>query len=83
MDIGNIKNIVCDRVRVGGYITSSPTPSEKDCLRRFFQDVRTGSRTVPHQDIGGQFLIYVCGHILRVAFTGDNMNVRDIRRGVV
>ena len=84
MDIGNIKEIVCDRKKVGRYVASSPTDDEKDCLRRFFQDIQAGTRTVPEKDLGGQFSIYVCGHVLRVKFSpSDTMYVTDIRRGAL
>jgi hypothetical protein len=82
LSIGNV-DVIFDLKKVGGYLASSPTAHERDCLRQFVGKIRAGTESVPAKILGNQFLIAVCAHVLLVAFKGDKMYVRGIAKGVL
>ena len=55
-----------NRQRVGSYLSQSVTPSQRDCLKRFFQNLRDRGVVVAHIQIPDLDVFYVgvCGHII-------------------
>jgi hypothetical protein len=71
-------------IKVADYIKNSsgpgPTHPERICLRNFFQRLRSGSVTVPYNEISPRaFMVATCGHV--IVFANDGRRVHSIRRG--
>ena len=53
--------------RIGPYLRNSPSPGEKECLRKFFNELGRHSVSNPYFDLGSNiFLVHACDHVIEL-----------------
>jgi len=78
--IGPFPNFRFDR-KVGVYLSHSPRPADKECLREFFKDLRQGAVACAFDRTAGYLNIYTCNHV--ITFSSDGKIVLDIEPAIV
>lgn len=59
--------------RVAVYLHNSPTPEQKNCLRVFLANLRSGTVSVRHIRTDQFLLIYTCGHVVTLDVDGTRI----------
>lgn len=56
---------------VGRYLSNSPTPQQKSCLKKFFSDLASGPVRKRYKKIGQTILIATCDHVVKIERDGS------------